>query len=258
MKPRRLPATLRLCLAGVLSFAGVMRAPSATAAPSDEGVPLHLDVRARIERKWEGFRKLPAQPAGKLYYLAQVKETPGGEKLIRPAEVPALAAQLRTELAKRGYQEIGPDQKPEVVLTVTFGRGFLRNPHMEDAMFDELTPGTPTATITSPKQMMRQHLFDAEGRLQKAQEEKLYVNISAWQFPAKAGEKPNLLWRTVVATDNPDTRDLNLAMPAMLAAGADYFDKDTPDGEVTINTTMPTGRVKLGPLEVLPDARPGK
>ena len=84
------------------------------------------------------------------------------------------------------------------------------------------------------------------------------MNISAWQFPAKAGEKPNLLWRTVVATDNPDTRDLNLAMPAMLAAGADYFDKDTPDGEVTINTTMPTGRVKLGPLEVLPDARPGK
>jgi hypothetical protein len=54
-----------------------------------------------------------------------------------------------------------------------------------------------------------------------------------------------------MVVDNPDGRDLNLAMPAMLAAGVRYFDQDIKDDQVTINSTMPAGTVKLAPLEVI-------
>jgi hypothetical protein len=240
----------------VLGF--VLAVAASAATPSDEGVPLRIDVRSKVDDKWIGFRKLPTKAHGKLYYLAQVMEVAGFEPLVRSVNTAALSAQLHAELAKRGFRAIGAQEKPDVILTVGFGRGYLRNPYTEDAMVDELTPGTPTATITSPSQIMRQRSFDGEGRLQKAQEEKLYITVSAWQYPERKGEKPNLLWRTVAVTDNPDTRDLNAAMPAMLAAGADYFDQTIKDGEVTINTTMPRGNVTLGPLEVLQPAKPGK
>lgn len=228
-------------------------ASPAAPAPSDGGVPLDIDVRSTVDAKWEGFRKLATVAHGRLYLLAAVTEAPSARKVIKPVDRGALAAHLRRELSRHGFREITEQEIPAVVLTVTYGRGFLRNPHLADTMLDEDTTGVPTATITSPKQAMRMREFDAEGKLQKAQFEKLYVAVTAWQYPAKPGDKPNQLWRTVMVTDNPDGRDLNLALPAMFAAGAGWFDRDIKDGEVTVKSTMPAGTVKLGPLEVLQD-----
>jgi hypothetical protein len=244
-----------------LAFASVLCCVAATlpaaSQPTDEGVPLSIDVRSRIDPKWEGFRKLATVPHGKLYLLASVSEVPSAQKMVKPVDKGTLAAHLRAELARHRFREITAQEVPEVVLTVTYGRGFLRNPYLADTMFDEDTAGIPTATITSPKQMMRMREFDAEGKLQKAQFEKLYVAVTAWQYPAQRGDKPVLLWRTVMLTDNPDGRDLNLALPAMLAAGAGWFDRDIKEGEVTVKSTMPAGTVKLGPLEVIED-KPAK
>jgi hypothetical protein len=240
----------------VIGLWGGTVASAATA--TDEGVPLHIDVRSAVDRKWEGFKKLAASPTGKLYYLALVKEIEAPEKLVRPVDQEAFAKQLRAEMNKRGFREITGEEKPEIVLTANYGRGFLKNPYTQDAMIDELTPGTPTSTVTSPKQIMQQRSFDGEGKLQRAQEEKLYVTVSAWQPPTRKGEKPNLLWRTTMVTDNPDNRDLNLAMSEMFRAGVGYFGEDIKDGEVRINTTMPTGTVKLGPLNVLEEPKPAK
>lgn len=253
--PAARPFALGLAAVAMLAAVG---ARTVAAQPTDEGVPLRIDVRSKVDDKWIGFRKLRTEAHGKRYYLALVKEVTSVEPLARPVDAAAMGRQLRAEMASQGFKEITVGEKPEIVLTVNFGRGYPRNPYTEDAMIDELTPGTPTSTVVLPSQMMRQRSFDGEGRLQKAQEEKLYISVSAWQYPETKGEKPNLLWRTVIVTDNPDTRDLNLAMPSMLAAGVKYFDRTIKDGEVTINTTMPTGTVKLGPLEVIEPAPPGK
>lgn len=247
---------LRLFLASALGC-GAAALPAAT-RPSDEGVPLHIDVRSTVDAKWEGFRKLANVAHGKLYLLAAVSEVPSAQPLIKPVDRRALADRLRQELAGHGFREITPQEIPQTVLTVTYGRGYLRNPYLADTMLDEDTTGVPTATITSPKQAMRMREFDAEGKLQKAQFEKLYVAVTAWQYPAKPGDKPNQLWRTVMVTDNPDGRDLNLALPAMLAAGAGWFDRDIKEGDVTVKSTMPAGSVNLGPLNVIEEARPGR
>ena len=104
---------------------------------------------------------------------------------------------------------------------------------------------------------MRQREANFEEKVQKAQFEKLFITVTAWKYPEARGEKPYFFWRTVMAVDNPDGRDLNLALPAMLAAGAGYFDREIKDPEVTINSTLPTGTVKLGPLDVI-EERTGK
>lgn len=232
---------------------------TAAETPTDEGVPLDIDVRSSVDPRWNGVHKLGPMVHGKLYLLAAVKEVPSPEKLVRPVDPGALATQLRRELAAHGFREITATEKAEIVLTVSYGRGYLRNPYLADAQVDETTPGTPTSTITTAKQAMRQREAGYEAKLQKAQAEKLYISVTAWKYPEVKGEKPTEFWKTVMVVDNPDNRDLNLAMPAMFAAGVGYFDRDIKEGEVTINSTVPTGTVKLGPLNILEmDKKNGK
>ncbi len=207
--------------------------------PADEGVPLSVDIRTSVDQRWQGFRKGGAIAHGKRYLLASVKEAAGAVPLIRPVNEGELIRLVRSELGKHGFQEITREQKPEIVLTVNYGRGFLRNPHLEDAMVDETnSENTTIVTITSLAQLMRQREANFE-------------------YPEDRGEKPHFFWRAIMAVDNPDGRDLNRALPAMLAAGAGYFDRETKEPEVTINSTLPTGTVKLGPLDVI-EERTGK
>lgn len=224
----------------------------ATPAPSDEGVPLLIDVRSSVDQRWQGLRKGGAISHGKLYLLASVKDTTASESpLVKPLDEVTMVRLLRAQLGARGFREFTAQELPEIVLTVTYGRGFLRNPHVEPGTIDEISPGIPTATIISLKQAFKQREPGFEMKAQRAQAEKLFLTVTAWKYPATKGEKPYLFWRTVMVTDNPDERDLNLALPAMLAAGGSWFDRETKEGEVTVNSTMPAGTVKLGPLEVI-------
>jgi len=237
-----------------------LAAPAVPAAemPTDAGVPLSIDIRTSVDQRWRGFRKGGAVAHGKRYLLASVKDAAGAVPLVRPVNEGELLRLVRGELGKHGFQEITAAQKPEIVLTVNYGRGFLRNPHLEDAMVDETnSENTTIVTITSLAQLMRQREANFEEKVQKAQFEKLFITVTAWKYPEARGEKPYFFWRTVMAVDNPDGRDLNLALPAMLAAGAGYFDREIKDPEVTINSTLPTGTVKLGPLDVI-EERTGK
>ncbi len=250
--------SLRGAFRGALLILALASMPGAEAPPSDAGVPLSIDIRTSVDQRWRGFRKGGAVAHGKRYLLASVKEAAGAVPLVRPVNEGELLRLVRGELGKHGFQEITAAQKPEIVLTVNYGRGFLRNPHLEDAMVDETnSENTTIVTITSLAQLMRQREANFEEKVQKAQFEKLFITVTAWKYPEARGEKPYFFWRTVMAVDNPDGRDLNLALPAMLAAGAGYFDREIKDPEVTINSTLPTGTVKLGPLDVI-EERTGK
>ena len=249
MKYHRYAACLFAFLASLAGFA--------VTTPTDEGVPLAIDVRSKIDPKWEGVRKLKTVTHGKVYALAAVNEVENVDKLVKPLNRGALATVLRQEMGAKGFREITAGEAPEIVLTVTFGRGYLRNPHLEDVSDDVDPEGQPQVNINSAKQAMRQRMPGFERRMQNAQQEKLYITVTAWSPPVK-GQKPNQLWRTVMVTDNPDGRDLNLAMPAMLAAGVGYFDRNVENDEVTIHSTMPKGTVTLGPLNVIEEAKPAK
>lgn len=211
---------------------------------------VNIDVRASVDERWEGVHKRGAIEHGKVFGIASIKEVPAGSKLVRPVDETKLVGLLRTELGRRGFTEMGATQKPDIVLTVLYGRGWLRNPYLQDAILNENADGAPTASITSLKQAFRQREPDFEAKMQAAQQEKLFIRISAWKYPEQPGEKPVEYWKTTMVVDDPDHRDLNQLMQEMLAAGSGYFDRIIKE-EVRVNRDVPAGKVIFGRTEII-------
>jgi hypothetical protein len=234
----------------LLVFAGRSLGREVTAPSID------IAVRSSVDERWEGFRKLGAIEHGRVYAIISVKETPSVQKLLAPVNEARIALQLREALAARGFSEIVAGQRPDILLTILYGRGFLKNPYLKGAVVDELTGDIPVATITDPDQILRQRQAGYEAKLQGAQLEKLFIRVSAWKYPESPEEKPASIWTTTMVVDSPETRDLNQFTGKMLAAGAEYFDRATKGEEVRVNSAGPKGSVTLGPLKVLEEEAP--
>jgi hypothetical protein len=195
-----------------------------------------------------------------VYYLAQIQEYKGQEKMVRPADEAGMLQALRQELKTRGFHEQVKKEKPDIILTVAYGRGWLVNPYAVGGMNMETMNGvTQTIWSADPKGMdllinMRAKA-GYEAKMQKADFEKLYIHITAWQFPPPNPKKPKKLWKTVMVVDDPDHRDLNSVYKEMLAAGSAFFDHETTEPEVDVYKPLPEGRVKVGPVEVVEPAK---
>jgi len=225
--------------------------------PADEPATpppsLQIGVRSSVDERWEGFKKKGAIAHGRVYGIAAIKEVPATTKLVKSLDENRLLQLLRTELNTRGFTEITPAQKPDVVLTVLYGRGWLRNPYLRGAMVNEDSEAVPVATMTLPDQVLREREPGYEAKLQAAQQEKLFIKVTAYKYPETKGEKPALLWTTTMVVDDPDNRDLNQVAKELLAAGAGYFDQMIRDEEVLVSTLSPQGHVILHPLRFLDD-----
>lgn len=212
---------------------------------------LNIDVRSEVDQRWHGVHKDGAIEHGKIYALAAINEVPSAEKLVKPVRKARLVELLRAELAARGFTEITAGQRPDVVLTVLYGRGWLRNPYLKGAMLDEVSDSVPTSTILLPDQALRQREFGFESKVQDAQQEKLFIRVTAWKYPETPQEKPADLWKTTMVVDDPANRDMNLVLREMLAAGGAYFDRQIDAEEIRINSGTPEGRVILGPMKII-------
>jgi len=266
---RFLPQIIRYALGlAVLVTSAIAAAPAAKPLPkaptNKDELPLLIQVRSEVDRPFEGWRKAKLKEHGKLYAIVAISESPSDVKLVRPVDEDNLLRILRVELTKRGFVEITPKQQPEILLTVTYGRGLLRNPYQDDSMVNE-TSDPPVVTITGafPTQLIRQKEKDFEEKLQNANFEKLFIRVTAWKFPEKAsGEpkekkvKPYQLWKTIIVTDDPTNRDLNQFLEKMLAAGANFFDREIEKEEAEIVDTLPEGTVTVGDITVLKPGDP--
>jgi len=218
---------------------------------ADPAAAIDIDVRASVDERWSGIHKGGAIEHGKIYGIASIKEVPATSKLLKPVNEARLVQELRAQLNAWGFTEITPKQKPDVVLTVLYGRGWLRNPYLKGTILNEDSDIVPVATILLPDQAMRQREAGYEAKVQAAQQEKLFIRVTAWKYPEAPQEKPSELWKTTMVVDDPDHRDLNQVTMQMLAAGADYFDRVIKDGEVRVNSATPPGRVIVGPTKIL-------
>ena len=244
--------TLRLLIAvAALGLAG---------ANSARGQEENLDVGVRSkvvdgDVKAKATKTHPGEGGhGKIYGVLAVSQIPAGEKIVKPVDANRMLEALHRELAANGFARVSKGHKPDILLTVSYGRGYLPNPYTRDT--GELTTGvdqTPTMTITGAMPMQ---LYDAktpgwEANLQKNQFEKLYIRVTAWEYPTQPNAKSKMLWKTIMVVDDPDHRDLNASMEKMLEAGAPYFDKEPKGPEVDIHKPVPTGRVNVGTPEVV-------
>jgi hypothetical protein len=258
----------RLAIA-LLAGAVLLGLPAHAVEPADD---FAINVRTYVDRPFKGLRKEPLREHGKVYAIVSVEQIDNpANKLVRRVNEYALLKNLRQVLAKRGFREAPPDTKPEILLTVLYGRGWLKNPYLDDSVIDELSGGIDginsygarVVTIVGiPKDVIRHKEPGFEEKLQRADGEKLIINLTAWQYPEprKPGEKkqkPRELWHTTINTDDAD-QDLNQQMEKMLAAGAAYFDREMDKEEVTTRSSMPEGHVDVGTPTVVEPTKPRK
>ncbi len=237
-----------------LLFAGVLIAGSAMAA--DDSGPYRINLSSMVERAYTRFSKEPYREHGKQYVIVSlmpVAEYP----LKKPVDETALLTELRRALSVHGFREAQPGQNPDIVLTVLYGRSHLVNPYTRDSV--EVGPsgvGVPIAVI-GEAEARAVGVPGGAAKLIAAGSEKLFIAVSAWKYPEAAKEKPKLLWRTIVNTDDPD-EDLNLLSEKMLLAAAGYFDKPVEEPEISFNSNLPEGKVKSGDPTVVEPAKSGK
>jgi len=223
---------------------------------------LDISVRSEIADKPFGKSDPKDRPVhGKVYAIFAVNLIQSQDKLVKPVDATRLAGLVVHELDQHGYVRMLKGQQPDVLISVLYGRGWLRNPYLagsgpETQGGASSVPGvgSPSVSITGiPTQLFKEMGTGFEAKLQKAQYEKLCIRITAWQYPTDAKAKPKQLWSTTMIVDDPDHRDLNTIAAAMLAAGSPYFDKEIKEEEVDITSPLPEGRVNVGPVEVVKD-----
>ena len=271
---------------GLVAVAGLaLLALSARAQDSQ----LEIDVRTGVVDKsimWDG--RAPAPGAGghsKIYGILSVQEVKSVMKLVKPVDEKAIMELLGRELERNGFQRYAPGTKPDIVITVSYGRAELANPYIKGVgeQGGNGTVGAATAggnansagnalsgntggqsgpgsndsgatsvTITGgfATQLMDEKTPGFEAKLQKAAGEKLYIRVVAWSYPD--GPDAEMLWKTTMVVDDPDHRDLNTIAAKMLEAGAPFFDKEIKDREAEIYKPLPDGRVIVGTPEVVP------
>jgi len=237
------------------------------AAPSVFGneAKVEITVRSEVERPFRGLGRAPIKAHGKVYQIASIQLVPSNPPLVRPVDDRFVLEALQKELTRRGFTEATDNQPPEIILTVIYGRGWLRNPYFDDVMIAESTNPPTVISHGMPTNMARQKNFRHESKLLSAQAEKLFLYVSAWANPAETANtdkrgkksKPRRLWKTNMIVDDPSNRDLNHFIEEMLAAGSAYFDRQIDSEEVTVRSNIPEGRVIPGPLQFADDDKNG-
>ncbi|MDB6093688.1 MAG: hypothetical protein JWM32_1250 [Verrucomicrobia bacterium] len=236
---------------------------------------LEVGVRSRVMDGKAGKEVGGRHP--KIYGILSVEIIKQPDKLVRPVDARLLYDQVKHELNLRGFTEPAKGAKPQILITVQYGRSWLSNPFLGGAQYTEMPSsdggrftggesngggpgsGPPGATRTvideAPIQtismadaglVMRLHENGVEAKVQKAEAEKLCIIVTAWPYPAKTIQKPKRLWITTMVVDDPEHRDLNLLSGEMLAAGSAYFDAVTKEEEDSVFRPVPNGQVEVG------------
>lgn len=239
---------------------GLAFAAEKTAAAPESTVA--IGVRSSVDERWEGVHRRGPIEHGKVYLIGSLKQSPVGPKLVRPVDEAGLLLQLRQQLNTQGFRECGANETPDVVLTLLYGRGHLRNPYLANIAGDigaESIVPTQTeswlAATTDPRLYDKRQRPAYEHKVIAAQKEKLFIRVAAWKYPGDRKEAPVQFWKTTMVVDDPATNDLNALYPQMLAAGVRFFDRTAPEEEVRILAPI-TGTVKLAPLEILEPKEP--
>lgn len=235
---------------------------------------LEVGVRAKVMNPYPVENIEPGQEGGehgKIYSIVAVKRVPSEQALVRAVNVGSLRRLTGLFLDANGFRESGYTEKAEVLITVAYGRGYPQNPYLLDTGgTDPWMKGGSGASINGKinehidfksvpitggsRQLMTEMTNGYQAKLQKAEAEKLLIQVTAWENTPAGTGRGRELWSTTMVVDDPDHRDLNVIGGKMLEAGAAYFGRAGKEAETEIHQTLPEGRVELGvPHPVAPD-----
>ena len=226
-------------------------------APAAQAQDVDIGVRSKVMDKnlqWaHKTTELEDGGHGKSFAILAIDEVKNAEKLIKPVDQENILRQLYEQLLANGFTKYVKGTKPDILLAVSYGRGDMKNPYIRDQGETPTMNGVPEQSITGAfaQQIMDEKTPGYESKLQKAGFEKLFIRVTAFEYPKDKTSKPKMLWKTVIVADDPDHRDLNVIAAQMLKAGAPYFDRDLKKPEVEFYQGMPQGKVNVGPATVV-------
>lgn len=228
---------------------------------------LEVGVRTKIMKPYAADFIEPEEEHmehGKIYSVKAVKRVPSEWNLVKAVDERKLRHLTELFLNANGFRESGYTERAEIVITVAYGRGYVRNPYLLDtgrvasgvyggsgAMIVGGNPNEhadePSVTITGgSRQLMSEKNTAYRAQVAKAEQEKLFIQLTAWDNPLPATGAPSKLWVTTMVVDDPDHRDLNEIGGKMLQAGAPYFGRNSKELEIVSNQALPEGRVTVG------------
>jgi hypothetical protein len=232
---------------------------------------MEIGVRSGIDNEEKARRDKDPAYAGddhqrlRRYLLASIKEVKNDEKLVKPVDARAIAAELNKVLQAQGFRPVARGEKPEIIITVQYSRGMLLNPYLdpdklsvEDFRHGKRGPANLSNTVPVTTIVTHDTFVGLEAKTQAMNYEKLAIEVSAMKYPPPVDpkQKPQLLWQTIMYTDDPDHRDLNAVMPKLLASGAPYFDKHIDrERELKSYSDLPEGKVNVGTPEVVAEPK---
>lgn len=244
-------------LAAVLLAAPPARA-QADHGMMDIGVRSGIDVDEFNKRKRDVSYGQDVAQHLNIYFLATVTPHPSVGPLVREVDAIPIAKELDRQLQAHGFHPVQPNQVPQIVIVAEYGRGWLPNPYSDESTGADYNNLTNSDRVMPPWHL--KEIFFSIGdemKRQRADEEKLIIQVRAWQYTPDKKVKYKLLWMTSMHVDDPDHRDLNEIYKKLLAAGAPHFDQPIDhDHEVVIDSRAPEGHVKVGTPTVVGDSSP--
>lgn len=244
----------RPALAPAWFLAAAALALLASAARAEE---MDIGVRSTVVDKSLQWAHQTGSPEdgghGKSFAILKIDLIKSDQKLVKPVDEEAILRQLFRQLEANGFHPYAKGTKPDILLTVSYGRGDMKNPYIRDQGETPTMDGTPTVSINGAfaQQLVDEKTPGYEANLQKASFEKLFIRVTAWALPLDKTAKAKMLWKTIIVADDPDHRDLNVIAPQMLEAGAPYFDKALKKPEIDFYKPLPEGHVNVGTPEVV-------
>jgi hypothetical protein len=237
----------------------------------DSAPPLSISIQSVVALPLSGAAIPPGPPErgrARLYALLEVQQVKSQAQLVKPVDETRLTSRLVAALDTRGFHLADEQQTPEILLTVHYGRGWLKNPYRSgggvlavetSGLLPDYSEAQNTTGVSS--QLMNKMSPGYEAESQKASYEKLFVRVTAWAYSTDPNARARRVWYTTMVVDDPDHRDLNEVASEMFAAGAVYFDRATEQNQVSVFIPVPSAdaHVKVGTPVVVgePPVPPG-
>ena len=229
------------------------------------GVRSGIDLAEKVRRDKDPAYAADNHQRLRRYVLASIKEVKTDESLVKPFNARAMAAELNKQLQAHGFHPVGPGEKPEIIITAQYARGMILDPYRDaanyaatDDRYHKRGPANLSNSTPNTNVFTHQIFVGVTSKSDNFENEKLAIEVTAMQYPPPADpkQKPVILWSTIMYTDDPANRDLNLVMPTLLASGAPYFDKHLDrEREYNSYSNLPDGHVNVGAPEVVEPAK---
>ena len=142
-----LPAPAQAWLLSAAALA--LLAPAARAQEVDIGVRSTV-----VDKSLQWAHKTDAPDEGghsKSFALFAIDLVKSDQKLVKPVDQEAILRQLFHQLELNGFHPYAKGTKPDILLTVSYGRGDMKNPYIRD---QGETPTSASASTETPSSSM--------------------------------------------------------------------------------------------------------